>query len=142
MHAAVAVPSPDFSSAGESTSGTDLVARAVRGIQRTGEGEFVVDRAFFDEMLTDPSELIGTARAVMTGGQEGGSGLRLLSLRRGSPLTLLGLRRGDVLTSINGHSLAKPAELLTAYATLARSERLELELRRGAESPKIVVEVR
>lgn len=75
------------------------------GIEETGEGKFVIDRAEIDSALSRLDQLYTEIRAVphFKGGKP--NGLKLLSVKAESLFGKLGLKRGDILQRINGMEL-------------------------------------
>lgn len=77
----------------------------------------------------DPAQL-RSARVIPA---RDGEGWRVFGVRRDSLPGRLGLQNGDVVRRVNGHDLAQPDALLSAYAELRSAERLVVELERGGQ---------
>ncbi|HXK20030.1 MAG TPA: hypothetical protein VNG33_19600 [Polyangiaceae bacterium] len=92
---------------------------------------FNVDRSLVNRGLQGPLSVLGPVRVLPE--QRDGKllGLRLFGIRPGSLLGTLGLQNGDRLESINGFSVASPAQALEAYAHLREAPRLRVQLERS-----------
>ena len=110
-------------------------------IQRVGDNEYTVTRAFFDHVLSNPMQVLQRARFIPSSspGQPGG---KLYGIRKDGPLHRLGLRNGDVLRSINGFDMSRADAALEAYAQLRSADRFTLAVSRRSRELRMQVSVR
>ena len=69
-------------------------------------------------------------------------GYRHDSIPSRSVYAACGVRSGDVWTKLNGEALNSPDQALKLYPSLRESERLQIELLRGARALEVLIELR
>jgi general secretion pathway protein C len=88
-----------------------------------------VQRSFVNDLLRDPSVLVGQGNVLPTTTADGRSGFRITGARKGTLPRLLGLRSGDVLVSVGGED-ATIDKLLTLRSSFNRLNQIELTVLR------------
>lgn len=101
-----------------------------------------VDRAFMDQLLANPGQLITQGKA-MPYDSKGLKGFRLSSVRQGTIPKMLGLRTGDVITAVNGQPLGSIDGAMKLYTKLRRASHLTFEVtrNRGGERTPITLQI-
>lgn len=88
-----------------------------------------MQRSFVNDLLRDPSVLVGQGNVLPTTTADGRSGFRITGARKGTLPRLLGLRSGDVLVSVGGED-ATIDKLLTLRSSFNRLNQIELTVLR------------
>ena len=104
---------------------------ATEGITKESETKYTVERSVLDKYLGDIEGLSKMARAMPHKGADGSTdGYRLSGIRRNSPLYALGIRNGDVIHTVNGTSLANPADAMGAFQSLGSTSNFNFDITR------------
>jgi general secretion pathway protein C len=117
-------------------------AAVARGIVRTGNDSFALDRAARDALIDGASDLM---RSVAVRPEKQGDdvvGLRIAMLKPGTPLDALGVRAGDVLVSLDGIPLTSPDRMLQAFARVRTEERVRVVIQRDGRQQQLDYQVR
>lgn len=93
-----------------------------------------VDRAFVDQVVSNPAMLAKQARVVPSQKDGKTQGYKLYGIRRGTLPKLLGLKNGDMITAINGDELTSIDKAMALYTKLRRASRLEVNIVRKGKS--------
>jgi general secretion pathway protein C len=120
--AAVAAPSAD-----------PLMAELDRGIKKTGEHNYEVQRQTVDSLLGNMSLLSRSARIVPEIRDGKAAGFRLFSVRPEGPFAKIGLQNGDVISAINGLDMTSPDKALEVYTKLKSASHLSVGLERNGQ---------
>ena len=140
--APVTTPAPAVSSAPTGRGARPLDPDIKKGIKKTGDTEYDIDRGVVDKILENQSELMRQARIVPE--QENGRvvGIRLQGLRKDSLLDVLGMQNGDRLQTINGFDMSSPEKALEAYARLRTANKLTVQVVRGGKTINLDYNIR
>jgi general secretion pathway protein C len=117
--------------------GDAFATEMAKGIKKTGEHAYEIQRATLDSVLGNMSLLSRSARIVPEIRDGKAAGFRLYSVRPDGPFALIGMQNGDVISSINGLEITSPEKALEVYAKLKSASHLSLGLERnGAKVAK------
>jgi general secretion pathway protein C len=123
-----AAPTPTPAAAPQ---GDALSAEMDRGIKKTGENTYDIQRATLESVLGNMSLLSRSARIVPEIKDGKAAGFRLYSVRPDGPFAKIGMQNGDVIASINGLEITSPEKALEVYAKLKSASHLSLGLERN-----------
>ena len=117
--ASIPTPSPAAFLADSAVDGNSPFGDALdRGIKRTGEHSYEIQRGTLESVLNNPSLLLRSACVVLEIRHGKTAGFRLDAVKPGGWLARLGIQSGDVISCINGtrhHQSRKgPRELCRA----------------------------
>ncbi|HJX62809.1 MAG TPA: type II secretion system protein GspC [Polyangia bacterium] len=116
-------PPPAASAAG----GTDpLSVEMDKGIKKTGENSFEIQRSTLESVLGNMSLLSRSARIVPEMRDGKAAGFRLYAVKPDGPFAKIGMQNGDVIASINGLEITSPEKALEVYAKLKSASHLSL----------------
>jgi general secretion pathway protein C len=116
-------PPPAASAAG----GTDpLSIEMDKGIKKTGENTFEIQRGTLESVLGNMSLLSRSARIVPEMRDGKAAGFRLYAVKPDGPFAKIGMQNGDVISSINGLEITSPEKALEVYAKLKSASHLSL----------------
>ena len=122
--AAVAEPPP--------AAAADPLARTLaRGIRKTGEGRYEIQRATLEEVLANLNGLSQSARIFPEQKQGRGAGFRLVAVKPDGAFARIGLQSGDLVSAINGLELTSIEKALELFAKLRSAGHLSVDLERG-----------
>lgn len=123
---------------GPATAGESALER---GVQRTGEREYSVQRGVMNRLMENQADLMTMAQVVPF--QQDGrlAGVQLARVRQGSLLARLGIQTGDVLTRIDGLEMNGPDRWLEAYTRLMRADHATVTLLRGGRPVSLDVNI-
>jgi general secretion pathway protein C len=109
-------------------------ASITKGILKTGDTTWDIDRATLDRIVESQVELLGTTRTAFE--KEGGRvvGIRLSGIKSGALLGVLGMQNGDRLQTINGLNIGNIEEAMQVFARLRSAERLTVQVARQGKS--------
>ena len=110
-----------------------LMAELDKGIKKTGEHSFEVQRQTIDSLLGNMSMLSRSARIVPEIKDGRAAGFRLFSVRPDGPFAKIGLQNGDVISAINGLDMTSPDKALEVYTKLKSASHLSVGLERGGQ---------
>jgi general secretion pathway protein C len=110
-----------------------LMAELDRGIKKTGEHNYEVQRATVDSLLGNMSLLSRSARIVPEIRDGKAAGFRLFSVRPDGPFAKIGLQNGDVISAINGLEMTSPDKALEVYTKLKSASHLSVGLERNGQ---------
>jgi general secretion pathway protein C len=114
-------------------SGDPLTAELERGIKKTGENSYEVQRGTVDSLLGNMSALSRAARIVPEIKDGRSAGFRLFSVRPDGPFAKIGLQNGDVISAINGLEMTSPDKALEVYTKLKTASHLSVGLERNGQ---------
>jgi len=120
--AAAAAPSSD-----------PLAAELEKGVKKTGEHTYEVQRGTVDSLLGNMSALSRAARIVPEMKDGRAAGFRLFSVRPDGPFAKIGLQNGDVISAINGLEMSSPDQALMVYTKLKSASHLSVGLERNGQ---------
>jgi general secretion pathway protein C len=121
-------------------SGDPLMAELEKGIKKTGEHNYEVQRQTVDSLLGNMSLLSRSARIVPEIKDGRAAGFRLFSVRPDGPFAKIGLQNNDVISAINGLEMTSPDKALEVYTKLKSANNLSVGLERNGQ--KITKEYR
>jgi general secretion pathway protein C len=104
-----------------------------RGIKKTGENTYEIQRATLESVLGNMSLLARSARIVPEMRDGKAAGFRLYSVRPDGPFAKIGMQNGDVLSAINGLEITSPEKALEVYAKLKSASHLSLGVERNGQ---------
>jgi general secretion pathway protein C len=134
---AAAEPQTNAVSGQPAAGGDSLANEMAKGIKKTGEHSYEIQRSTLDSVLGNMSLLSRSARIVPEIRDGKAAGFRLYSVRPDGPFALIGMQNGDVISSINGLEITSPEKALEVYAKLKSASHLSLGLERnGAKVAK------
>jgi general secretion pathway protein C len=125
-----AAPPPPTSASG---SGDALSQELDRGIKKTGEHAYDIQRSTLESVLGNMSLLSRSARIVPEIRDGKAAGFRLYSVRPDGPFAKIGMQNGDVIASINGLEITSPEKALEVYAKLKSASHLSMGLERNGQ---------
>jgi len=104
-----------------------------RGIVCSGD-HCSIDRALFDKLFADSTELSRSARLVpsMKNGQT--NGFKLYAIRPDSFFSRIGLQNGDTIQTINNFELSSPDKALEAYTKIRTASKLTVGIERRGQT--------
>lgn len=114
-------------------SSDPLSAELDKGIKKTGEHNYEVQRATVDSLLGNMSMLSRSARIVPEIRDGKAAGFRLFSVRPDGPFAKIGLQNGDVISAINGLEMTSPDKALEVYTKLKSASHLSVGLERNGQ---------
>jgi general secretion pathway protein C len=109
------------------------MAELDKGIKKTGEHTFEVQRGTVDSLLGNMSVLSRSARIVPEIKDGRAAGFRLFSVRPDGPFAKIGLQNGDVISAINGLDMTSPDKALEVYTKLKSASHLSVGLERNGQ---------
>jgi general secretion pathway protein C len=110
-----------------------LMAEMEKGVKKTGENTYDVQRQTVDSLLGNMSVLSRSARIVPEIRDGKAVGFRLFSVRPDGPFAKIGLQNGDVISAINGLEMTTPDNALTVYTKLKSASHLSVGLERNGQ---------
>jgi general secretion pathway protein C len=110
-----------------------LMAELDKGLKKTGEHTFEVQRSAVDSLLGNMSVLSRSARIVPEIKDGRAAGFRLFSVRPDGPFAKIGLQNGDVISAINGLDMSSPDKALEVYTKLKSASHLSVGLERNGQ---------
>ena len=115
-------------------AGGDAFSQALdRGIKKTGDNTYEIQRATLESVLGNMSLLARSARIVPEMRDGKAAGFRLYSVRPEGPFAKIGMQNGDVLSAINGLEITSPEKALEVYSKLKSASHLSLGLERNGQ---------
>jgi general secretion pathway protein C len=114
-------------------SGDPLMAELDKGIKKTSEHKYEVQRGTVDSLLGNMSVLSRSARIVPEIKDGKAAGFRLFSVRPDGPFAKIGLQNGDVISAINGLEMSSPDKALEVYTKLRSASHLSVGLERNGQ---------
>ena len=105
--------------------GDALSAEMDRGIKKTGEHTYELQRSTLESVLGNMNLLSRSARIVPEIKDGKAAGFR--------PFAKIGMQNGDVIASINGLEITSPEKALEVYAKLKSASHLSLGLERNGQ---------
>ncbi|HVX93659.1 MAG TPA: type II secretion system protein GspC [Polyangia bacterium] len=114
-------------------SSDPLAAELDKGVKKTGEHSYEVQRATVDSLLGNMSALSRAARIVPEVRDGRAAGFRLFSVRPDGPFAKIGLQNGDVISAINGLEMTTPDNALMVYTKLKSASHLSVGLERNGQ---------
>lgn len=114
-------------------SGDPLMAELDKGIKKTSEHKYEVQRGTVDSLLGNMSVLSRSARIVPEVKDGKAAGFRLFSVRPDGPFAKIGLQNGDVISAINGLEMTSPDKALEVYTKLRSASHLSVGLERNGQ---------
>lgn len=105
-----------------------------KGITKTGDYSYTVERASVEEWLADPATLAKQARMIPHIKEGKIHGFKVYGVRPSSLLAQLGLKNGDVVHAIDGEALTDLNRAVTLFERLKKASRVEVEINRRGQS--------
>ena len=128
-----ATPNAPVAAAPAGPPADPLMAELDRGIKKTGEHNYEVQRQTVDSLLGNMSLLSRSARIVPEIRDGKAAGFRLFSVRPDGPFAKIGLQNGDVISAINGLEMTSPDKALEVYTKLKSASHLSVGLERNGQ---------
>jgi general secretion pathway protein C len=110
-----------------------LSAELDKGIKKTGEHNYEVQRGTIDALLGNMGALAKGARIVPETRDGKSAGFRLFSIRPEGPFAKIGLQNGDVVSAINGLEMTSPDKALEVYTKLKTANHLSVAIERNGQ---------
>jgi general secretion pathway protein C len=110
-----------------------FAAELDKGIKKTGEHNYEVQRGTIDSLLGNMGALAKGARIVPETRDGKSAGFRLFSIRPDGPFAKIGLQNGDVVSAINGLEMTSPDKALEVYTKLKTANHLSVALERNGQ---------
>jgi general secretion pathway protein C len=129
----VAAPAPASAAVTPQAGGDALSQEMDRGIRKTGEHAYEIQRQTLESVLGNMNLLSRSARIVPEIKDGKSAGFRLYSVRPDGPFAKIGMQNGDVISSINGLEITSPEKALEVYAKLKSASHLSLGLERNGQ---------
>jgi general secretion pathway protein C len=126
-------PSPPVAAVAPQPGGDALSQEMDRGIRKTGEHSYEIQRQTLESVLGNMNLLSRSARIVPEIKDGKAAGFRLYSVRPDGPFAKIGMQNGDVIASINGLEITSPEKALEVYAKLKSASHLSLGLERNGQ---------
>jgi general secretion pathway protein C len=104
-----------------------------RGIKKTGEHSYEVQRQTVDALLGNMSALARGARIVPETKDGKPAGFRLFSVKPDGPFAKIGLQNSDVISAINGIEMNSPDQALMVYTKLKSANHLSVAIERNGQ---------
>lgn len=104
---------------------------ADEAIDCTDENNCTVDRAFVEQLLAKPQQLMSQARMAPVAKDGETAGFRVSGIKTGSLAKMIGLKNGDVVSEINGQRLGNIDDALAMYQKLRSAKHLSVTVERG-----------
>jgi general secretion pathway protein C len=124
---------PAVAAAPAAPSSDPLAAELEKGIKKTGENSYEVQRGTVDSLLNNMSALSRAARIVPEMKDGRAAGFRLFSVRPDGPFAKIGLTNGDVISTINGLEMNSPDQALMVYTKLKSASHLSVGIERSGQ---------
>jgi general secretion pathway protein C len=115
------------------SSGDYLSQEMDRGVRKTGEYSYDIQRATLEAVLGNTNLLARSARIVPESKEGRAAGFRLYSVRPDGPFAKIGLQNGDVISSINGLELTSIEKSFEVYGKLRSASHLALGVERNGQ---------
>lgn len=119
-----------------------LVDQLDRGITKTAEGRYEIERRALDLALGNLALLSGSVRVAPDIRDGKPAGFRLFAVASDGPFARLGLRDEDVLVSINRLDITTAEQVLEAYGKLKTTKHLVLGVLRGGRKTTLEYAIR
>jgi general secretion pathway protein C len=126
-------PSAPVAAAASAPGGDALSQEMDRGIKKTGEHSYEIQRQTLESVLGNMNLLSRSARIVPEIKDGKAAGFRLYSVRPDGPFAKIGMQNGDVISSINGLEITSPEKALEVYAKLKSASHLSMGLERNGQ---------
>lgn len=118
-------------------SADPFAAELEKGIKKTGENSYEIQRGTVDSMLGNMAALSRAARIVPEVRDGKSAGFRLFSVKADGPFGKIGLQNGDVINAINGMEMTSPDNALQVYTKLKAANHISVAIERnGAKLTK------
>jgi general secretion pathway protein C len=132
--AQAAAPAPAATPTPTPAGGGDALSQELdRGIKKTGEHTYEIQRGTLEAVLGNMSLLSRSARIVPEIRDGKAAGFRLYSVRPDGPFAKIGMQNGDVISAINGLEITSPEKALEVYAKLKSASHLSVGLERNGQ---------
>jgi general secretion pathway protein C len=111
----------------------DLTADLDKGVRKTSETSYDIDRSLVDKILNDPSAIARSARIVPSIKDGKANGFKMYAIRPNSVYAKIGMQNGDTIHSINGYEITSPDKALEVYQKVKSASSLSVQItRRGS----------
>lgn len=130
---APAAPTPVAAAPTPAAASDPLSAELDKGIKKTGEHTYELQRQTLESVLGNMALLSRSARIVPEIRDGKAFGFRLYSVRPDGPFAKIGMSNGDVISSINGLEISSPEKALEVYAKLKSASHLAVGLERNGQ---------
>jgi len=118
-------------------SSDPFAAELEKGIKKTSENGYEIQRGTVDSMLGNMAALSRAARIVPEVRDGKSVGFRLFSVKADGPFGKIGLQNGDVIYAINGMEMNSPDNALQVYTKLKAANHISVAIERnGAKLTK------
>ena len=134
VEGAAQTPTPTTTAVTTPAPGGDALSQELdRGIKKTGEHTFDIQRSTLESVLGNMSLLSRSARIVPEIRDGKAAGFRLYSVRPEGPFAKIGMQNGDVISAINGLEITSPEKALEVYSKLKSASHLSVGLERNGQ---------
>jgi general secretion pathway protein C len=127
-------PSAPLAAAAPAAPSSDpLAAEMERGIKKTGDHSYEVQRSTVDALLGNMGALARAARIVPETKDGKAAGFRLFSVKPDGPFAKIGLQNSDVISAINGIEMNSPDQAVLVYTKLKSANHLSVAIERNGQ---------
>lgn len=110
----------------------DLMAEIDRGVKKTDDTHYVIERSVVDKVLNDPTLIARSARIVPSIKDGKANGFKMYAIRPNSVYAKIGLQNGDTIQAVNGFEITSPDTALQVYTKVKSASSLSIQVtRRG-----------
>lgn len=113
--------------------GDDQLSDFRKGITKSGNNNFSIDRGVLKKALENPKMFQDGARVLPNYSSGRINGFKVSGLKSGSIFSDLGVQSGDVITQVNGKPLNSPNEALKLYQKLGSAGDISIQVERGGK---------
>lgn len=129
----VAVAAPPMPTPTSPSPEGDLTSELDKGVRKTSETSYEIDRSLVDKILNDPSAIARSARIVPSIKDGKANGFKMYAIRPNSVYAKIGMQNGDTIHSINGYEITSPDKALEVYTKVKSASSLSVQItRRGS----------
>ena len=116
---------------GKSKVATQQEIRELRkGVKKTGEYDYQIDRAMLESHIEDPVRFKGQARIIANYKNSMPNGFKIVGVHPGSLYSLVGIRSGDVIQSVNGQKIDSPQVAADMFNQLIQEKQISIGVER------------
>jgi general secretion pathway protein C len=116
-----------------------LAKKATGGdaVEKSGDGNYKVDRDSIKKQLDNPKELATQGRVIPNYKDGQRNGLKIVGVRPDSIYRDLGIQSGDVLRGVNGREINTQQEAMELFEKLKTEDEVEIQVERRGQQKEI-----